>query len=366
MQRDLGDYIKKNLKFLVPPQRAKKAGLPPGSLTYTGDILDKQILINLISYDADNFSTYKSSEFKKILDKFQKDKINWLNVDALYKTDIINEIGEYFHLHPLILEDILNTQQQPKIDVEDDNLFITLKMLRINSAGEIDIEHLSFVLGNNYVLSFQEKHGDVFDVIRDRITNGKGKARKRTADYLLYLLIDAIVDNYYFVLDNINDKIDELEEQIYFNPTQENFQKIIDYKKQLIHLRKAIFPLESVIRELLDEDIPVIDSSHSRYFTDVLDHLKSIVQDLDVMREVLLGHIELYMSSLSNKMNSVMKTLTIVASIFIPLTFLAGVYGMNFKYMPELGWKWGYPLVWIVMITAGLLMLFFMKKKKWY
>ncbi|MFH1052141.1 MAG: magnesium/cobalt transporter CorA [bacterium] len=366
MHKDLGIYIKKNLRFLTNPIRAKKAGLPPGTLVYTGDVIDKEIEIKLISYDSDDIVSHVSKDITEVLNKFNKDKINWVNIDALYKTDIINEIGEYFKLHPLILEDILNTQQLPKIDIEDENVFITLKMLSINQYDEIDIEHLSFVLGTNYVISFQEKRGDVLDGVRERIINGKGKARKRTADYLLYMMIDAIVDNYYLVLDNINDKIDSLEEEIYFNPTQDNFQKIIDYKKQLIHLRKSIFPLESILRKLLDEDIPVIESNHAKYFEDILDHLKSIVQDLDIMREVLLGHIELYMSSLSNKTNEVMKTLTIVASIFIPLTFLAGVYGMNFRYMPELEWEWGYPLILTIMGLAGLGMFIYMKKKKWF
>jgi len=366
MNKDIGVYIKKNFKLFGKTARAKKAGLPPGTLLYTGDVINKDVEIMHLSYDSDNISITSSANIKEVLIGLDRKKNNWLNIDALYKTEMINEIGEYFQLHPLILEDILNTQQLPKIDIDENNLFITLKMLRINQADEIEMEHVSFILGTNYVLSFQEKQGDVFDTIRDRLINGKGKARKRNVDYLLYLLIDAVVDNYYHVLDNINDKIDDLEEQIYFNPSQDNFQKVIDYKKQLIHLRKSIIPLESVLREFLDEDIPILDQSHSKYYADILDHLKSIVQDLDIMREVLIGHIELYMSSLSNKTNAIMKTLTIVASIFIPLTFLAGVYGMNFKYMPELEWEWGYPLVLLFMIMAGFGMFIYMKKKKWF
>ena len=366
MKDNLGDYLKKNLRFLNSPVRAKKAGLSPGELVYTGEIVDKKINVEILSFDSEQASKFNSEDASDILKKFDKSKVNWINIDALYNTDLIKDIGTFFNLHPLIMEDILNTTHPPKVDMEDDYIFITLKMLMIDKSGEIDIEHVSFILGNNYVLSFQEKHGDVFDSIRDRITNGKGKARKRSADYLLYLLIDAVVDNYYFVLDNLNDKIDDLEEKLYFDPSQDNFQKIIDYKKQLIHLKKSIVPLEPVLHELLDEEIQAIDGSHTKYFNDISDHLKSIIQDLDVMREVLLGHVELYMSSLSNKMNAIMKTLTVVAAIFIPLTFVAGVYGMNFRYMPELEWSLGYPLILSFMALAGIGMFIYMKKKKWF
>lgn len=366
MQKDIGQYIKKNIKIFSNPIRAKKAGLPPGTLTYTGEVTDKKVLINLVTYNSDYFDSVISEDLNFALEKIEKDKINWINIEGLSKTEIIDNLGSYFKLHPLVLEDILNIQQQPKIDIEDENIFVTLKFLKLNNFGDIDIEHVSLVLGANYVISFKEKESDVFDVIKDRLINNKGKVRKRTADFLFYLLIDAIVDNYYYILDNINDKIDELEEIIYFNPSQDNFLKIIHYKKHLIHLRKSFIPLESVIRELLDEDNNLIGTENTKYYNDVFDHLKSIIQDLEIMREMLIGHIELYMSSLNNKMNSVMKTLTIVASIFIPLTFIAGVYGMNFKYMPELEMIWGYPLILLIMLITGLGMVFYMKKKKWF
>ncbi|ROL61692.1 magnesium and cobalt transport protein CorA [Bacteroidetes/Chlorobi group bacterium ChocPot_Mid] len=366
MQTDIGDYIKKNMKFLSNPIRAKKAGHPPGTLTYTGEVADNKVKLDLITFDSDSCNEFEFDKTDELLAKFDKDKINWINVVGLHDVEVINETGNFFNLHPLVLEDILNTQQQPKIDIEDENIFITLKMLKVNKSGDIDIEHVSFILGSNYVISFQERQQDVFDNIRDRLINNKGKARKRTSDYLFYLLIDAVVDNYYYVLDNINDKIDELEQAIYFNPSHDNFQKIIDYKKHLIHLKKLIYPLESCIRELLDDEVSTINNNYIKYYNDVLDHLKSIIQDLDVLREILIGHVELYMSALNNKMNSVMKTLTIVASIFIPLTFIAGVYGMNFRYMPELESKWGYPLILLIMLITGLGMLFYMKKKKWF
>lgn len=366
MRTDIGEYIRKNIKSFLNPIRSKKAGHAPGTLIYTGAVKDKKTKIKLMTYNTDSFAEFDFENTSEVFAKFDNNKINWINVEGLQNVEIIDEIGNFFNVHPLILEDILNTEQQSKIDIEDEYIFITLKMLKVIKSRDIDIEHISFILGSNYVISFQEKQGDIFDIIRDRLINNKGKARKRTADYLFYLLIDAIVDNYYYVLDNINDKIDELEEAIYFNPSHENFQKIIDYKKHLIHLKKLIYPLESCIKELLDDEISTINSNHINYFNDVLDHLKSIVQDLDVMREILIGHVELYMSALNNKMNSVMKTLTIVASIFIPLTFIAGVYGMNFKYMPELESKWGYPIILLIMLLTGLIMLFYMKKKKWF
>jgi magnesium transporter len=365
-QNGLNNF-KKNKNLFARTSTTKKSGQPPGTLLYTGSITEKPILISLLSYDPEYISSISSNSIEDILIKYDKDRINWINIDALYNIDIIDKIGQYFNLHSLILEDILNTEHHPKIDFEDDYIFITMKMLSLDRKNEvIDNEHVSFILGENYIISFQEKSGDVFDPIRKRLENGKGKARKRKADYLLYLLMDSIVDNYYHIFDYIYDKIEDLEESIYYNPKSENFEKIIFYKKQLIYLRKSIFPLESVLREITDEDINVIETEHNKFFSDIYDHLKSIMQDLEIMREVLTGLIDLYMSSLSNKMNNIMKTLTVVAAIFIPLTFLAGVYGMNFKYMPELEWHWGYPLILIIMACLGIGMFFLMKYKKWF
>jgi magnesium transporter len=299
------------------------------------------------------------------LDKTKNNRINWININGLFDTDVVKSIGEKFELDNLILEDILNTQHQPKSELTNDSVFITMKMLSVVD-GFINVEHISFVLKDNYLFSFQETHGDVFDWIRERLSNGKSKVRKKSKDYLLYLLIDAIVDNYFVVLDFINDKVDEIEEQIYFNPTTEFFEQIIGLKKKIIYLRKSILPLENAIKNLIDDDSGQISDENHKYYSDILDHLRSLIQDIEILREIIKGQIELYMTSLSVKMNNVMKTLTIIASIFIPLTFVAGVYGMNFKFMPELEWYWGYPAILSVMALLGISMFIYMKRKHWF
>jgi magnesium transporter len=367
MKNHYGKILIRNHNLFQKKAKAKKALQIPDSLDYTGIITDNIIEIKLMTFDIDNVASHSSDNIEEIISKIDENKVNWINIDAIYNTDIIKSVGEHFLIHHLILEDILNTEQLPKVDFEDNYLFLTMKILTLNPVSNlIDNEHISFLLGKNYVISFQEKKGDIFNGIRERILDAKGRVRKRSSDYLFYLLVDAIVDNYYLVVDNLNDNIDDLEEKLYYNPKQEQFQNILELKKQTIFLRKAIIPLESALRSLTDEDLDSIDPVHTKYFLDVFEHTKSIIQDIEIMRELLIGHIELYMSAQSNKMNNIMKTLTVIASIFIPLTFLAGVYGMNFKYMPELDWKYGYPLILFSMCSIGIIMFIYMKRKHWF
>lgn len=363
--KQIEDMLQKKLDLLEKPVRAKKAGLAPGTLLYTGFVTNPVTDMSIISYNENEFDRKNSQSIDEILSAIKQDKINWLNLDGIFDIETVKIVGEKFELDSLIQEDILNTQHQPKAEITDESIFITMKMLAVVD-NSITTEHISFVVKQNSLISFQEIEGDVFGGIRDRLENVKSKARKKSTDFLLYLLIDAIVDNYFIVLDFINDKVDEIEEQLYFNPTPEIFERIIEFKKNIIYLKKSILPLENAIRILIDDDSGQIAEANHKYFSDVLDHLKSLIQDIEIQREILMSHIEIYMSSLSVKMNNVMKALTIVASIFIPLTFVAGVYGMNFKYMPELNWVWGYPAILFIMAGIGIGMFIYMKRKHWF
>jgi magnesium transporter len=263
------------------------------------------------------------------------------------------------------LEDIIS-EHQPKVEEYDDYLFFTLKMLYRIEDGEIDYEQISFVLGKNYLLSFQEKEGDFFGAFRDRIRLDQGRVRKKGADYLLYRLIDIIVDNYYTVLDEIGQQIENIEDQIYKGHTGNEFRKIQRLKKELIFLRKALYPLRDAMSKLIKDESGFIESTNTRYFNDVYNHVAHLIDSLDTYKDLTSGLMDIYINTQNTRMNEVMKVLTVISTIFIPLTFIVGVYGMNFDFMPELHWAVGYGIVWGVMILVTIAMIFFFRYKKWF
>jgi magnesium transporter len=292
--------------------------------------------------------------------------VTWINIDGLHQIEILEKIGECYGLHPLVLEDILNTDQRPKMEDYSNYIYIVLKMLdQGNKSNEIATEQISLILGPNFVFSFQEKEGDVFDPIRERIRNGKGRIRKMGADYLAYALLDSIVDNYFIILEKLSEKIEYLEEKLITRPTPETLQTIHHIKREMIFLRKAIWPLREVIGGLERNESSLIKESTKIYLRDIYDHTIQTIDTIETFRDMVSGMLDIYLSSVSNRLNSVMKVLTIIATIFMPLTFLAGIYGMNFKYMPELEWGWGYPVLWLIMIGIGIFMLAYFKKKNW-
>jgi len=348
-------------------KRSKKAGLSPGSLVYIGEKKAEAIHINIMDYDELSFN---EKEIKAVEDCFPfKDKptVTWINIEGLQDTQLIQKLGDYFHLHPLILEDIVNTDQRPKIEDLNDYLYIVLKMITYDdSLEDIVIEQVSLVLGKNFVISFQEGiKGDIFDPLRDRIRTDKGKIRKMGSDYLAYGLMDAIVDNYFFILEKIGDKIEDLEDELIANPTKETLQIIHKLKRKLIFLRKSVWSLREVINTLVRGDSSLIQDSTDIYFRDIYDHTIQVIDTIETFRDIVSGMLDIYLSSISNKMNEIMKVLTIMSTIFIPLTFLAGIYGMNFEFMPELKWHWGYPGLWCVMLFTSILMLINFKFRKW-
>jgi magnesium transporter len=292
--------------------------------------------------------------------------ITWINIDGLHEIDVIEKIGQHFNIHPLVLEDILNTGQRPKTEEFEDLIFVVLKMLHYNkNSKKLGSEQFSLVLGSNFLLTFQEIQGDVFKTVRERIRKPKTRIRKSGCDYLAYALIDAIVDYYFVILEAIGDRIEDLEIQLLDNPTHYTLESIHEMKREMIYLRKQIWPIREIINSLVKSESSLIQEQLHVYFRDVYDHTIQIIDTIESYRDILAGMLDIYLSTLSNRMNEVMKVLTIIATIFIPITFVAGIYGMNFKFMPELEWRWGYFMVWAIIIVVAGIMLWFFKKKQW-
>ncbi len=347
-------------------KRSAKAGLPPGSLVYIGDKNAEEANISIIEYDENQCLEKKFKQIGECFTIKKKPSVTWIDVDMVHQVELIEKIGECYGFHPLVLEDILNTDQRPKLEDFGDYIYIVLRMLSCNGQNNgIVSEQISIILGPNYVITFQERDLDVFDSIRERIRNGKGRLRKSGSDYLAYALLDTIVDNYFIVLEKMGERIEILEEQLVARPTQAVLQSIHTLKRDLIFLRKSVWPLREVISAHGRGESPLVSESTRVYMHDVYDHTIHIIDTLETFRDMLSGMLDIYLSSVSNRLNEVMKVLTIIATIFIPLTFIVGVYGMNFKYMPELDWHWGYPTLMLLMLVMALCMVAFFRKKRW-
>jgi len=360
--------------FRILKTSSLKSGLPPGTPIHVGQQQSEDINIRVIDYDQTSYNTITPDNPEECAIYQGKQTVTWINVDGLHQVDIIEKLCSCFKLHSLTVEDILNTTQRPKLDVFDEYLFLVLKMQTYNTETQrVDMEQVSFVLGKNYLLSFQEKTGDTFDGVRTRISNNKGRIRKMKTDYLLYALLDSIIDNYFSVLEKIGEEIEFIEEELVTNPLPETLGKIHILKREMILLRRSVWPLREVINSLVrDEEIDLISEAIYFYMKDLYDHTIQIIETIETFRDIISGMLDIYLSSISNRMNEVMKVLTIFAAIFIPLTFIAGLYGMNFNTvtsplnMPELSWYYGYPFaIGIMLATAGVMILFF-KKKKWF
>jgi magnesium transporter len=333
---------------------------------YVGKKKDEQVKVTCIDYDGDHFEEKEAKTINECFPLKDKPTTTWINIDGVHKLDNVEQIGKNLKIHPLVLEDIMHTGQRPKMEDFDDYLFIVIKMLQYDQKeNKTKTEQVSIILGTNYVISFQEDEGDVFDLIRERIRSDRGRTRKMGADYLAYTLIDAIVDNYFMVLEKIGERIEDIEDELVKNPTSEVLHTIHSLKRELIYLRKSVWPLREVISRLERWESPLIDKSIDIYLRDVYDHTIQVIDALETFRDMLSGMLDIYLSSVSNRMNEVMKVLTIIATIFIPLTLVVGIYGMNFKYMPELEWPWGYPMVYVVMLAISGVMLVYFRRKRW-
>ncbi len=345
---------------------ANVRGLPPGSIVHIGEKKTEKVKISVMDYTIGKID---EKEIKKVEECFRfkpKPSVTWINVDGLHDVEVIKKLGDCFEIHPLVLEDIVNTDQRPKMEDFEKYIFFVLKMLYIDDkTHEIQSEQVSLILGQNYVISFQERIGDVFNVVRERIRKGKGRIRKTGTDYLAYSLIDAIIDNYFIILERIGEKVETIEQDVVSAPEPEILQQIYNLKREMIYLRKSVWPFREVINGLLREESKLIKKETQAYLRDLYDHTIQVIDTIETFRDMISGMLDIYMTSVSNKMNEVMKVLTIFAAIFIPLTFVAGIYGMNFQNMPELSLPWAYPAVWIVIIGVGVFLLFYFKHKRW-
>jgi magnesium transporter len=350
----------------TPKKHSNTAGLPPGTLVHVGERKSEEIQITYIDYDEKNFQEKQVADISECFQFRTTPTVTWINIDGIHQIDTVEKLGQQFGLHPLILEDILNTQQRPKFEDFEEYIFVVLKMLSYNDQKQRTYsEQVSLVLGHNFVISFQEKVGDVFDPVRDRIRNAKGRIRKMGADYLAYSLLDAVVDNYFVILEKLGEKVESMEEELVVEPTEKTLKQIHSLKREMIFLRRSVWPLRELINGLQKSESPLIKKPTQIYLRDVYDHTIQIIDTIESLRDTVSGMLDVYLSSLSNRMNAVMKVLTIIATIFIPLTFITGVYGMNFKYMPELEWRWGYAIVLLVMAVVAVSMLLYFRRKRW-
>ncbi|SDW05991.1 magnesium/cobalt transporter CorA [Nitrosomonas communis] len=348
-------------------RRAKKVGLPAETLLYTGERENNSIHITLTDYDAQNFEERTLKQVDKCLPYKLKPTITWIDVDGVHDPVILEKLSEDFGIHRLVTEDVMNIVQRPKCDDFGDYLFIVAKMLTFDEQeNKIHPEQISIILGQKFLLSFQEESKrDDFQLIRDHLRHGKGKLRKMDTDYLAYSLLDTLVDNYFIVLEKLGDKIDLVEETLMIRPDKIVVEQLYQLKRELLFLHKVVWPLREVISSLARRESPLIHEVTVPYLLDVYDHVVQAIDSVEIYRDMLTSLLDLYISNVSYRTNEIMKVLTIIATIFMPLTFLAGVYGMNFKYMPELEWEYGYLLIWMIMIGLAAVMLVYFKKKRW-
>lgn len=349
------------------PKRSKKAGLSPGSLVYIGEDKKKSTKITVIDYDE---KSIQKKSIKKIEECFifrAKPSITWIDIDGIHDTSIFAKLGDCYGFHPLILEDILNTDQRPKLEDFNSYLFIVLKMLSYDKVKKtVQNEQLSLILGSNFLISFQDnKKGDIFIPLRERLKNSQARIRKLGADYLAYSLLDAVVDNYFIILEEIGEDIELLEDELLRNPSEEVLKEIHHLKREMIFLRKSIWPLREVISRLMRSENTLIKNTTDIYFKDVYDHTIQIIDTIEAYRDILASTLDIYLSSVNNRLNSIMKVLTAITTIFMPLTFITGLYGMNFEYMPLTKWIGGFFVVLGASLVIVIVMLQFFSRKKW-
>ncbi|MBN2014338.1 MAG: magnesium/cobalt transporter CorA [Candidatus Altiarchaeota archaeon] len=353
-------------------RKSLKAGLPPGTMIHVGERKTEKVKITVIDYDQEQFQEREVGSVEECLPFRDAPTVTWINVDGLHEVKVLERFGECFNLHPLVLEDIVATDQRPKVEDFGEYIFIVLKMLFYDEGRKaLTAEQVSLILGHNFVLSFQEKEGDVFNSLRKRIKTEKSLVRGREADYLAYALIDSVVDSYFAILEKLGEDIEDIEDELVVDAKPETLQALHELKRAMIILRKSVWPLREIIGGLERDETKLIKKPTRIYLRDVYDHTIQVIDTIETYRDMVSGMLEIYLSSISNRMNEVMKVLTVIATIFIPLTFVVGVYGMNFNTkvspynMPELNWGWGYPAVWVVMILVAVSMSLYFKKKRW-
>ena len=353
--------MKKNKKIV-----SQKAGLPPGALVHVGQKRTEKVQLSFMDYDAVNFSYRPVNTVQELFPLKETPTVSWINVDGLHDTALIAELCQHFEIDPLVIEDILNTKHRPKVEEWDNCLFATLQMKGISEENSgIVNEQISFLLGKNWLISFQEQQGDLFDHLRENIEAGRGLARKKGPDYLFYRLLDNIVDNYFFVSDFISETAEQLEERVLDEVDETMLPEIQRQKRILLNFKRSILPVREITIQLQKDNMKFIKDGTIKFIKDVHEHIIQIIDATDAQRETIYSIMDLYHSGVSNRMNQVMKVLTIISTIFIPLSFFAGIYGMNFDHIPELHWKHGYAMLWLLMLVIVGLQLWYFKRKKW-
>lgn len=345
---------------------SRKSGLPPGTLVHVGEERTQPVTVSAFVYNEQEVAEYPQIEVGEAGSYRKHGQVCWINTSGVHDPAVISDLGRQFGIHPLTLEDILNTGQRSKAEMYDTYLYLVFRMLsRVGDTGDIRSEQVSLILGDTWLLSFQEDPGDVFDTVRNRIRTNTGFVRNNGADYLAYALLDAVVDNYFLVLEAIEEKVDALEQKLVEDGAPGQPLELHELRRELLEVRRAVWPLRDAVTVLERGDSPLVSVQTRLFFRDVHDHAVNVIDTVETLRDVANGLLDLHLSSVSNRTNEIMKTLTIFAAIFIPLTFMAGVYGMNFRNMPELGWQWGYPfaLGMMTLVAGGLLVYF--RRRGW-
>lgn len=345
---------------------SEKIGMSPGTLVHVGEVLKDKPKLTLVNYSKDHFEERVIDSIDDILKYKDSQTVTWLTIEGLKDVTLIESIGRIFGIHPLVLEDVLNTHQRPKLEESDEYLYVVLKALTIeNEPFSVNYEQVSILLLSNLVITFKERRNALFSPIHKRLQNNKSRLRAQSSDYLTHSILDVIVDMNFTLLDALDLLSDSIEDELLTSPTPETLMKIQRAKRELIYIRKSVSPIRALVSDIMRSDNALIRDENRAYFKDVHDHAIHITEGVESYREILTGLMDIYISSVSNKMNEVMKVLTVFASIFIPLSFIAGVYGMNFDYMPELKWRWAYPTLWVFFIMTTLGLLLYFRKRKW-
>ena len=357
-------FKKLDVKKFVPKASGKDS--PPGTVHYVGAPREEKTRIDLIEYNESEVNEYtieKPGQLEKFL---ETDKIKWIRVTGVHDAELITQLGEIFQINHLELEDISNTSQRPRMEERENYIFMIFKALLLSQNDkDVSIEQVSIILGRNFVLSFHETDPKLFESLRTRILTGKGRVRKMQSDYLAFTIADILIDQYFVILEDIGDSVETIESELILSPGSGNQESIYRMKRRLAYVGRTIWPVRELINEIDRSDHVLLHSETKIYYRNIYDHTVQIVESLDTLRDLTSGMMDLYLSSVSLKLNEIMKVLTIFSAVFIPLTFFAGVYGMNFKFLPELQWKWGYPLFWLVCVMATILMLLYFRRKKY-
>jgi magnesium transporter len=349
----------------VVKNRSRKAGLPPGSLVHIGEKKSETIRLSRMDYDEQNV-TEPAVASPEACRPPPGAGVSWISVVGVHDADVLDRIGEIFGLHPLVREDILNTDQRPKLEDYGEYAYVVLKHLVPGANGGVGVEQVSLVLGKGFVISFEESDSALFQPVRERIRANRGRIRKEGADYLVYSLLDAVVDNYFIVLEGLGERIEDLQESLILRPTPAGLHSLSQLRREMIELRRSVWPLRDVLGMFERGTSGLVQPGTWIYLRDVYDHTAHVIDTIETYRDMLSGMLDIYLSSVTNRLNEVMKVLTIITTVLMPATLVAGIYGMNFRHLPELEWRWGYPAALGLMLLFAGVMVWYFRKKRWF